>query len=446
MPAYHYIALNQQQKELSGIIEAPDEASARKKLNEINLSVVSLNAARDAAHAESKTKFEFEALDKNNKKVVGTIAADDIIKAYARLFEEYQLNVTAIFAASLAPQEKQAAKKTGILEIQKKYQLATKTKPKEADETEKLSQAQMAERAELLEKVAFTTERMEVFIKEFGPDLKTEERDQIQSYLNQLIRIKDSTNLEHIRSTCERMLSHIQKQELFIHEDQKLRESAKLKIEMKDMLTQLKHTGLKQEISIIGTAAKWQKNPFLKPVADIILKIFGVKNPEIRKLKNDIKVINSHIFSYAKLLIIGKTRMLKTEAWESIKTLRKEKRRIKLQIAALKIEERKTLTEQREPNYFWQNAGSVIGWILAFYILSYIVAYPFTIKIFSIPPVPKSFYFYHSNFIKSITLFLFIAYGAITVRNFWFSKYWSAPYILYPISIFGFLLIVINLM
>lgn len=446
MPAYHYIALNQQQKELSGVIEAPDEASARKRLNEINLSVVSLKAAEDAAHAESKTKFEFEALDKNGKKVVGTIAADDIIKAYARLFEEYQLNVTAIFAAGLTPQEKQTAKEAGILEIQKKYQLTAKSKPKEASEAEKFNLAQQAERAELLTKVDLTVKRVEAFIKEFSHDLKTEERDQIQSYLNQLIRIKDSTNLEHIRSTCERMLSHIQKQELFIHEDQKLRESARLKIETKDMLTQLKHTGLKQEISIVSAAAKWQKLPFLKPVADIILKVFGVKNPEIRKLKNDIKVINSHVLSYAKLLIVGKTRMLKTEAWESIKTLREEKRRIKLQIAALKIEERKMLMEQKEASYFWQSTGSVTGWILAFYILSYIVAYPFTIKIFGLPPVPKSFYFYHSNLMKGVTLFLFIAYGAITIRNFWLSKHRSAPYILYPISIFGFLLIVINLM
>lgn len=450
MPAFHYIGLNQEQKELSGVIEAPDEAVARAKLNELHLSVVSLNPVESFSHESkegNKKVFEFEAIDKNGKKVVGTIVSPDALKAYGRLFEEYQLNVLSLILNSLNEGDKKAAKDAGIENLRGEYEKLMGFQKKKLLEQQQLEQTQQAEKKELLEKVDHTLKRVQDFLRQFHEELKPEENDAIQSYLDQLVRIKDSTNLEHIRTTCEKMLSHIQKQELFIHEEQRLKESSQLKVETTELLDQLKGTGLKKEIDIVKMAMAWQENAFLRPFARFILRLLKAQNPEIRKLRDEIKVVNRHLFEYWKLLVFGKSKIIRLEAWESIRTLREEKKRLKLQLKAAYLQEEKTLETQMDVS-FWDYARIGVGWILAFYLLSYIIAYPFTIKNFSLPSLhlPKSFYFYQSHFLKGITIFLFLAYGALTARTYWFKRHWGAPLILYPLTLFGFLLIVINLM
>ncbi|MBI2638964.1 hypothetical protein HYW83_05230 [Candidatus Peregrinibacteria bacterium] len=450
MPAFHYVALNQDQKELSGVVEAPDEPKARVKLNELHLSVVSLTPIESFSHDQSKTGkkiFEFEAIDKNGKKVVGTIASDDPLKAYGRLFEEYQLSVLSIFLATLNAEEKETARKTGIDTLREKYEKLAGAAKKQLEEEEQLELAQKAEKKELLEKIDFTLKRVQEFLRQFNAELKPEQRDTIQSYVDQLIRIKDSTNLEHIRTTCEKMLAHIQKQELFINEEQRLKESSKLKVETTELMEQLKSTGLKQEIDIVKTALRWQENAFLRPFAKIILRIFKAHNPEIQKLKSNIKAANHHIREYLKLLILGKTKIMRMEAWESILTLRSEKKRLKMQLKAALIEEEKALGNAQAGPAFADYAGTVFGWILAFYLLSYMIAYPFTIKNFGLKNlrIPDGFYFYHSSLLKGVTVLVFLAYSAFAVRNYWLKRSWGAPLILYPLTLFGFLLIMINL-
>lgn len=452
MPAYHYVALNQEQKELSGVIEAPDEAQARQKLSELHVSVVSLNVVesftRDPKTLAGKKTFEFEAIDKNGKKVVGTIVAETPLKAYGRLFEEYQLNVLSLFLSALSETEKQAARNAGIDEVRQGYEKLVGASKKKIEETQQMEQAQKAERKELFEKIDYTTKRIQSFLQEFNAELKTEQRDTIQSYLDQLMRIKDSTNLEHIRTTCEKMLNHIQKQELFVHEELRLKESSKLKVETTELLGQLKSTGLKQEIDIVKTATRWLENPFTKPLARIILHFFKAQSLESRKLREQIKVVNHHIFEYFKLLIFGKNKVMKLEAWESIQALRSEKKRLKLELRALLLAEKNKLEISETGPGFAEYAGTGAGWVLAFYLVSYMIAYPFTIKNFDLKNVtfPQGFYFYHSSFLKGITIFLFLMYGALTIRHYWISRSWGARLLLYPLTLFGFLLIVINLM
>lgn len=455
MLAFHYIALNQEGNELSGIIEAVDEQAARKKLSELKLSVVSLNtiatpqAGTAAPVAAGKTVFEFEAINKQAKKVIGTIVAQDVVKAFARLFDEYQLDVIYLTDNALPAGEKDKIKQEGISKIREEYEKSYGAIRKAQAEKEKqevqLGNDAQETREELLVKVDATMSRIEQFLKDFGSDLKPEESDIIKSYLDQLVRIKDSTNLEHIRNTCEKMLQHIQRQELFLHEEKQSKESAKLKVDTKELLSQLKQTGLSKDIDIVRTATSWQTHPLLRPIANILLKIFKPDPPEIQKLKNEIKTINHNIWAYVKIIFLGKTKVLKIEAWETIGALREEKKRLNLQLFALKSELKAKEQADKPPSLFWEQAGSVLGWILAFYLLSYIVSYPFTIKQFNVPSIPKGFYFYHSHITKIVTIALFIAYCSVTLRNYWLKKYSLAPYILYPLSLFGFLLIVINL-
>lgn len=120
MPAYHYVALNQKQQELGGVIESADEPGARKKLNDLGLSVVSLKVTE--LQQQTKPVFEFEAFDKNKKKVSGTIVSDSGITAYVRLFEEYELNLVWLVAATASPEEKKQQQEVGIAALRQEYE------------------------------------------------------------------------------------------------------------------------------------------------------------------------------------------------------------------------------------------------------------------------------------------------------------------------------------
>lgn len=447
---FHYIALSAEQKELSGVIEAADEQSARKKLNNLGLSIVSINQVdsftQAAAAGDNKNVFEFEGIDKNSKRVTGTIKAITPIQAYARLTDEYLLSVLSLFKSTLAPAEKEEAKKMGVESLKKDYEKLYGGKKKKQKDEELVLARQQQERKELIEKVDETIQRIEKFLKDFEPDLKLEERSAIRSYIDQLLRIKDSTNLEHIRSTCERMLSHIQKQELFIHEGQRVRESSQVKVETEDMLKRLQQTGLQQEIDIVKTAMEWQHKPFLRPLASLILFFAQSQNPEVLILKNQIKEINRHVWLYIKMAITAKSPDIRKEAIQTVKGLFEERKRIKLQIKAIRDVEKKKNIVVAEPTYVWEQIGSALGFILAFYLIAYIISYPFTIKKFDLPiKIPDSFYFYNSGLIKGVTLFVFLAFGAVTARNLWLKKSWATYLVVYPLTIFVFLLIVINL-
>ncbi len=456
MPSYRYIALSQDHKELSGVIQAPDEQFARTKLGELNFSIVSLTLAEPSttspevpttSAAPHRPTFEFEAIDKNSKKVVGTIVAESAAKAFGRLFEEYKLNVLWIVDTTATPEAKQAAKQSGITELQTQY--ATTSGPntkKIAEDKDALAQAaSLAARQELLGKVDFTTQKVGQFLKDYGADLKIEERDTIQNYINQLIRIKDSTNLEHIRSTCERMLDHLQKQELFLHEEQKSRESAKFKVETKEMLSELKRTGLSKDIDLAKIVSDLSKKAFLKPLGDFIFKFFPPPTPDELRIKEEIQATTHHMWSYAAIALTGKNKMLKHEAIDSLKTLFAERKRLKLELRAA---HGATVTQSPEttPRLAWEHATSLFGWFLTFYLVVYIVAFPFTVKNFGMMKLPAGLYFYHSVLTKGVTIFLFMGYCALQMHIFWLRKNKIAPFVLYPLALTSFLLIAINLM
>lgn len=440
MSAYHYIALSQDGKELSGIIEAPDELEARKKLNGLGLSVVSLEPTNEVSVAPShptKTTFEFTAFDKNRKKVVGTIAADDVAEAYSRLFSQYQLDVTGLSSNG---------KEFDITEIQETYEKLHSIEGVSSASGEKtaLSNAETLERTELLQKVDFTMVKIQEFLKLYGTDLKQDERETIQAYMNQLIRIKGSTNLEHIRMTCEKMLDHVQRQELFIHEEQKMKESTHIKVETREMLSSLKRTGLKQEISFASIVSKMQTIKFLKPLTDLLLKMAPPQTTEIRQLKDEIKSVNRHMWEYVRILFTRNS-VVRHEAWQTIQTLFAEKKRLNLKLNSLIDEEKKRTAVAEVPSRAEDHIKSGLGWVFGVYFLLYAITYPLTIK--KVPfAFPGNLYFYQTTLPKYMAIFCFFFYAAFQAQHLFFPKAKAVKFVLYPGTFLIYLLILINLM
>jgi hypothetical protein len=228
-------------------------------------------------------------------------------------------------------------------------------------------------------------------------------------------------------------------------QEQKLKESAKVKVETQELLTSLKRTGLGQEIDLLKTASKWQQSKFLGPIAEAILNFFQAKNPEILALRDQLKTLNLHFWSYAKLMMTGKPEV-RREAWNGLKTVREEKKRLKQQIRALKEKDAQMREAETKMSGGGSGVAGITGWVLAFYLATYFITYPLTIKQFSLPALPKNFYFYQSQITTGLTIFLFLLFSALTLRNFWLKKFAGASLILYPLTLFGFLLFAINLL
>lgn len=464
---YHYIALSQESRELSGVIEAAQEIEARAKLNELGMSVVSLTivaedaqlvAKHTAAGKETSAIFEFEAFDQNKKKVVGTIAAQDEFQAFIRLIEEYRLSVYYLVSSQLDIPSKKKTRLQGIGILQKQYNDYKKTIPvstknktngnSQLVEREKNNVAGI-EKNKLLVTINETIDKINAFIANYGPQIKLEERDTIMSYINQLIRIKGSSNIDHIKATCEKMLSHIQKQELFINEQERIKESAHLKLETSKLLDELNASRLSKAIYINDLIEKWQKSQILPSIGNYFASWFPPLNSQMREKKTHIAAVGMNLHTYYKTLIRGSSKALRSEAWEAIKLLRAQKKRLQLEYNALVSEERRIIDAHSSVKTLQSSAffGSLVGFLISFYLIAYYISYFFTVKKTSwLPFLPDNFFFYQTSYIKAITLLLFLMYA---IKSF-FRQHddYNDPIlktVAYTISFISFMFIAVNL-
>ena len=121
MPQYLYTVINKENKELNGSINAPDELAARHELNALGFSILALHIETTAAIPEQTIenikKFDFSAIDKNGKKIVGTIQGENIFTVYKRLLIEYQFDVQSLYSSDLSTDEKDKAILKGVDEL-----------------------------------------------------------------------------------------------------------------------------------------------------------------------------------------------------------------------------------------------------------------------------------------------------------------------------------------
>lgn len=454
MPLYQYVGLSKEQKKLSGVIEAPEQNAAQKKLHDLGIAVLSIteNVAHEgAASQETKPVFEFEGLDGSGKKVVGTIVADDPQAAYVRLRDEYSLFVTTLFSHALSPDEKERAKTRGVAEFEELYQAQKKSAMAAAERSGVSTPTTMKsvlagertlgkEEQAVMNFVAYTMQRIQMFLEQQGNSLKPDQRTALQGYLNQLSRIKTSANLDHIVATTKKMLLHIHEQELFAQEDLHTRESLTIKVETKQLLEDLKKTSsLNQPIDLEQTISKL---PFLKPLAQLLHR-FKVTDEKLCELDKSLRQTNAQLFTYLKIGFLGSSPNEKAEAWKSISTLRNERRRIKDQIAARKQELKHTEQSVGEParSLHWQY---IAGWIVSLYLAYYFLTYSLSVK--EIPlQLPNSFAFYNSVALKTLTIFFFLAYCALFIKNRWMNNFFGSV-LTYGLAALLFILAAINLL
>ncbi|HEC21180.1 MAG TPA: hypothetical protein ENI70_01555, partial [Candidatus Peregrinibacteria bacterium] len=155
MANFKYTAVNDEGEKTEGVIVAGDRGEAREKLHGLRMSVLILQETEETPEEEEKEYeeaherlpeekaeegmviFVFEAIDKEGKKVDGTVEAKDSLNALKRLVRDYHFQVTFLCEEGASEGEKARMKGSGLVNLKKELQEKEKIIFAELTEEEK---------------------------------------------------------------------------------------------------------------------------------------------------------------------------------------------------------------------------------------------------------------------------------------------------------------------
>ncbi|MBT4384890.1 hypothetical protein HOD30_04030 [Candidatus Peregrinibacteria bacterium] len=427
MPQFQYTAVNSDAKKLNGVIGAESENDARKQLNTLGISVLSIKTIKDKAkvsvHSEKTVnlkKYEFEAYDKTGRKIVGTIPASSRYKAFKRLMEEYEFEVSFVVHLNATEEEKAKAKTEDLSILQKEYE--EKTEPSaEEEEASKVDKNFEKKKSDLLEKVDHILTKIKTLIAQYAADIKPENKKLIDQYVDKLLRIKSSTNLEYIEHISEELLKKVQDQELFLHKENMQAEQEKVKLETQKMMAELharpvEEKSLLDDLSNLEETLTESKNPILKGLAENIKN--WLPSPEAKLLKDQIKQLNKQVWTFW-ILKLKASKSVKAEANANLQKVVDEKTRLKKELKSLQLNEVKNKKDvgQLDEPLITEELKHFLGWLLMLYLVAYFLSYYYIAKDFpGGNPLPGEFNLLHSSMLRSLLISIFLWYILLNLR------------------------------
>jgi hypothetical protein len=439
MPQYSYTVINKENQQLNGTINAPDEQSARKELNAMEFAILSItditNYAPAAAVAlpENVIKYEFAANDKNGKKVVGTIQGEDIYSVYKRLLFEYKFLVQQLYPANLGEKEKAEAINKGVDELKDKLveeQMAIEAEKKkqEMDQVE-FEKKQLQMKAQ----IDFILQKVNDMLDTYKDELDPTRKGKIKYFVEKLLRIKSSTNLDYIKQTCEEMLTYLQKEEIFLHQELRMKEKTKLAIEAKSMMAQLERIN-KAEKDLFTQMREWRlahitNNPepsFTDRIGDFFISLIIGNIPEddeIIAAREKIRNTNIQLKEYVVIYFKSPEPEFKKEIRTTLLTLWHQRQQQKKDLALIlhhRREARIGHVENTPLEILEKEIWGVSGWVLTFYMIYYFLTIYLNSKQIDFIPPTKLNLLFQTTIIKYFftTLFFFFCFLGIKIEFF----------------------------
>ncbi|MFA6528740.1 MAG: hypothetical protein WCT46_04325 [Candidatus Gracilibacteria bacterium] len=416
MPQYKYIAITQDNQKMTGSLNAQNEDDARKELNTLGLAILNITATdspqttptsiketpqtqpqppevprkieeipikttqKDLSKADGKIliKFEFEARDKTGKKIVGTIPAADKFSAFKRLVTEYQFDISYISRTDATQEEKNHDRTEGTELLKAQTKDLQKAKEELSQETNKNKDFEEKQKI-LLAKVDYVLNKIKDVLQKFDQEIKPENKKIIQGYIDKLLRIKNSTNLEYIEHTTEELLEKIQSQELFLHKETLQKEKASIMLQSQELMASL-HSSDKQTPTFLEDIRNKLPKLKIKPLQKLIENVINRfhTDPEIASLKSLIKNTNKQAITYAKIWLKTKDKEAKKQISESIKGILNERKELKTRLANLRHQKKtKAITQEVkiEKDTLVEESANFLGWLLGFYLIYYFATY-----------------------------------------------------------------------
>lgn len=454
MPIFKYTVANKEGKKLSGTVEAPDEQIARTELNNLGFSILSFQETKEVPKVDPKlTKFIFEAIDKNSKLITGSIPSKTQEDAFKKLSTEYALTVTAIWEQGASGEEIENARKKGPQFLQEEL-------TKEIEKSQEKNLEQQKEEQFLKNKIETIISQVTQLLKDLDKELDPNTKKEISKRINKLLRIKQSKNLNYILSTAENLLEFMEDQEKELKEKGYQEKRLELQMKTKKLLNELHESSKPKTLSedILRKIENWEDVhkkekkgeiavKFITRFLEKIKKIFQTPE-ELKVIKNQIKIYNKQLWEFAKLYIKEPTKEYKAKVKESLKTIwkarKKAKHSLKYAKQILKKREKIQKTETHLVLSFIEEMNSLTGWLLAFYLVYYLISLYITTKNFSLPIIPQGFYVYESQLFKYVLVILFLLHATTSLKVNFFRKSLIASIILVPVFIFGTIVILLN--
>jgi hypothetical protein len=458
MAQFQYTAVNNAGKKLSGVIGAASENEARKQLNTFGISILNIDQTAktplktktaEPATSSEMDKFEFEAFDKTGQKILGTIPASNRYKAFKRLMDEYEFEVSYVVPAGTSPEAKEAAKKEGLEILKAEYEKQEKTEKKVETQEEAVSEDFEIKRQALLERVDFILEKIKKLLATYDKEINPENKKIVQDYIDKLLRIKSSTNLDYIEHTSEELLKKVQDQELFLHKENMESEQEHVKLQTQQMMATLHsrpegQKNVTDDIENLQEKLSSSESSFLKGMGQFLSKY--IPTPEEKALKLKIKAINKQTWTFRKIWLTA-PKETKAEAKESLKEIHKEKDRLKTELKALAGKRHQKIEKEgvEQPLITAEIAG-FLGWLLAFYLTVYFFSHYILAKSFpNGNPMPGDFNLLASPILRYLLISIFLWYILLNLRvEYLRYKSWSNGFIL-PVGIALNAILIFNL-
>ena len=462
MPHFRYTVVNKENKQLAGEIDAPDIDKARVELQELGFSIVAIEET-NAGKLEPGTVFEFKGKDNENRTITGTIKSEEQYQAFKRLIKEYELDVQYIVQADLPEKEKAKLKTAGVKTLMKKYQeeVMKNTDKYHEKKFKKIDRNFEKQKALIMRQVDYVLGKVQEAVDGFAKELNPEDKQKIKDFVNRILRLKNTTNLEYLKNTSRDLLKFLQSAEVFSKGKSKIKQRLSLYAETEDMIDHIekgKDFGVYEDLE--DQLLRWQsehikgkkKIPLFDRAKNIVFTIIIriIHQPkEIRKLNKELHFLNRELKQYYGVYLKTKDQTFRKESLESIKQLRIKKQKLKEKIQDLKAQERKRLQEMGELNYFEKVLSSInelTGWLLFFYLVFYFVSSLIINKdlIFNSYEIPSIFYLFQSGLIKYILPLIFLLHITTSVKLHFFKKNMVSNIVLFPVFAIFSLLVLFN--
>ncbi len=456
MPQYRYIVANQENKRLVGVVNALDEDQARKELNNLSFSILSIEEIPEgnSAPKNDKVKFEFAGLDKKGKKVIGTIPAADRLQAYKKLTTEYNFQVLYVYEQNLTADEKDRYQLSGVADLENKLAEETKTEKLDTDQTHaKAKTAQEFSKGALAKQVEIVLAQAQKFLQEHPDKLVPQQKKEIEESINKILRIKTSNNLNYIRESCRELLVKLKDKRIFQEGKDTGDIQKKVNIDAKKLLIDINRENGPQPDLIFDLKSKLQgldqtdENPsFWQKLFHPILKILSQYFEEEEKtspLKKELKRINGQLFDYLKIWITA-NKEEKEEINKHLKELFAERKKIKMSLSQLKAEKRQIKAEKPKLNFhFLKELNSFTGWLLTFYLIYYFIANYFLTKNLGLN-LSWNFRLFNSSFLKYLISFVFLFHSSTSLKITFFPQNKIANFLIFPTFFLIFILLLFN--
>lgn len=461
MPKYHYTVVNPSNQQLQGTIVSPDETSARKELNELGFSIVAIEEIPEGAEAAVEGElplFEFAGLDKNQKRVAGTIQAEDEYAAYKRLVQEYEFEVEYVIQSNLSEAQKEKARKKGAYELHSRLEdELIGSQQKETSDEKDLREFEKKQEV-LKQQIELVLKKVKAMLDNYEQEMKPETKEKIRKYVDKILRIKSSTNLDYVRKTTEELLEFLQKEELFLHEEAHMKERTGMVVEAKSMMMELKRGKAKKSMNLTEAMRQWREEhivnhenpPLYNRIIDFFIRMMlGIQNEneEILNLKREIQTVNDQIKHYLILYFQAPSPQFKEQTKDGLKNLWQSRKKLKKKLKEAKkqlVKTRRASGEMTGMEKFAHEMLSFTGWLLAFYLVYYFASIYATSKDFGAAQIPGFFYIYRSAFLKYFMATLFLLHGALSLKIHFFRRNDIAGLIITPAFLISTLIIYLN--